>query len=123
MSALERARHLVGVRYRPGGRHPDSGLDCLGVVLSAFRMDLCAYRGRDGRSIDEDCAERLLRQAFEPVEAACDGDLVVMRQGRRWHLGIADGDALIHADARAGRVVRRRGHAPWPVVSRWREKD
>ena len=38
----------------------------------------------------------------------------------QFHLSIAVGDGLVHADAGIGRVVLRPGAPPWPVLARWR---
>ena len=122
MNPQDRARRLIGVPYRPYGRDPRTGLDCLGLALACFDVGEDRRNGGDGRFVDERAMARSLSQHFIEVSEPQTGDLVVMRRGRRWHFAISDAETLIHADARARRVIRRRGDPPWPVVSRWRMK-
>jgi hypothetical protein len=49
------------------------------------------------------------------------GELLLFRSGPgQFHLAIATGTGLIHADAMLRRVVERPGPAPWALVGAWR---
>jgi len=124
VAVVARARALVGVRFRPQGRTPETGLDCIGLVAGALGLDGAPrdYALRGGS------AERLwagLRAAgLSPVERAQAGDVLAMRAGpEQLHLGIFSGDGLIHGDAGLRRVVERPGPIPWPVLGAWRRKE
>jgi murein DD-endopeptidase / murein LD-carboxypeptidase len=120
-----RARALVGVRFRPQGRDPRLGLDCVGTAAAAagvpahrLRADY-ALRGRHRESI-----ERGLRGlGFSPVavEAAAAGDLLVCEAGpAQLHIVVRTEDSFVHADAGLRRVVERPLPVPWPVAGAWR---
>jgi cell wall-associated NlpC family hydrolase len=122
---VARARGLVGVRFRPQGRDPSHGLDCVGLAAAAagiaaerVRRDY-ALRGEPGEAL----AEALLGLGCRPVEAgrARAGDLLVCDAGPgQLHLAVSTGRGIVHADARLRRVVERPGPAPWPVTGAWR---
>lgn len=122
MSAVERARSLIGCTYRSFGRDPSHGLDCLGLILCSFELERTITGSRDGRNVPSESLVRELERSFRQIQRREDGDLIIMRRGKRWHFAIGDGDAFIHADARLRRVVRRRGALPWPQHSLWRLK-
>lgn len=119
------ARAMIGAPFRMHGRNPAHGVDCVGVICVAFagagvRIDApTGYRLASGRF---DQFERAALGAGLMVGAEVrTGDAVLCRiDARQWHLGIASGDGLIHADAGMGRVVERPGAIPWPVVRCWR---
>ena len=116
------ARALVGTRFRPQGRTPGQGLDCVGLVAAALgrgavRRDY-ALRGGCVRALVREMVQAGLREASE-VEA---GDVLVLRAGPgQLHLGIWTGTGLVHADAGLRRAVERPGAPPWPVLSVWRD--
>ena len=122
--AVTRARGIVGVRFRPQGRDPATGLDCVGLVLHAFgippdqvRRD---YRLRGNRR-DEIKAE--LSRYFEPTSnrSSRAGDVVLCcLRGRQFHLALHCGGAFVHADARARRVVETPGTPQWPILGTYR---
>ena len=106
----ERALALLGVPFRPQGRDPEIGLDCVGVVLWVFQIkeaDAPRYRLSDG---DWEQVLRAVGRWFEPVIGgkACSGDLVVFRLSRSFHFGVISGSNLIHADLAVGKVTARR---------------
>lgn len=117
----ERARALVGTRFRPHGRGGGEGVDCVGLVGTALgrgdvRRDY-TLRGGDMPALEAELAAAGLR-AVEDCQA---GDVIVMRSGPgQLHLGIWTGAGLVHADAGLRRVVERPGDVPWPVVGVWR---
>lgn len=122
MSAVARARSLIGCPYRTHGRNPRHGLDCLGLVLWCFGLDGQNDGFRDSKDVSSESLVRTIRASFYGVPEPKTGDLIVMRRGRRWHFAIVDDDTIIHADARLKRVARRRGEMPWPLHSVWRPR-
>lgn len=116
-----RARALVGVRFRPQGRDPAVGLDCVGLVAAALRV--CEVRGDyplRGGNLDE-LERELARAGLRRAAGRKTGDVLVMRAGpAQLHLGIATEAGLVHADAGLKRVVERPGAVAWPVLGAWR---
>lgn len=122
----ERARTLVGARYRPQGRHRSDGLDCVGVAAAALALDcerlpaLYALRGPGLAEIEAELSASALVQVSTP-EA---GDVLVFQTGPvQLHLGICTGSGFVHADAGLRRVVERPLPAPWPIAGVWRAAD
>ena len=121
-AVAERARALIGTRFRPQGRGPD-GLDCVGLAaaalgLGATRRDYL-LRGGDLAALEAGLAEAGLR----PVDEKIAGDVIVLRSGPgQLHLGVWTGEGLVHADAGLRRVVERPGAPQWPIVSIWRKE-
>jgi hypothetical protein len=121
----ERARALVGTRFRAQGRGAD-GLDCVGVVISAFGIDPrrvrrdYSLRRHERREVEQGLAEHFRRVA---VNAIRTGDVVLMAVGAdRLHLGVRTYDAFVHAHAGIRRVVETPGMPQWPVLSAWRRR-
>ncbi|WP_206433024.1 hypothetical protein, partial [Sphingomonas sp. ABOLH] len=122
MSAVGRARSVIGCRFRRQGRTPDDGFDCVGLVGWAHCV-----------AVPDDCPPRCsdvarvvagLGQGFRQVEQAVAGDVLLIESGPgQLHLAIASGDGVIHADAVARAVVERPGPPPWPVLSIWRKRE
>jgi cell wall-associated NlpC family hydrolase len=94
------AMGLIGIRYTFGGRSPDTGFDCSGLVRYVFNH----VTGRSLPHTSYDMARmgtRVERSELEP------GDLVFFNtRGRRnSHVGIYVGDGrFIHAPSAGGRV-------------------
>lgn len=124
--AVERARFLVGVQFRPQGRDPIFGLDCIGLILCAFAIPAAGAR-RDYRLAGNDTAalDRGLRSFFDRLSAedrnAGDVILCNVRPGQ-CHLAVECGGSFVHADARLRRVVETPGAPPWPVSAAYRRK-
>jgi cell wall-associated NlpC family hydrolase len=120
-----RARALVGTRYRPQGRDPRFGLDCVGTAARAAGVDVERVRGDyplRGPELAE-VEEGLCDLGCMPVAggAAEAGDVVVCRPGPgQIHLLVATDTGFVHADAGLRLVVERPGPAPWPVLGVWR---
>lgn len=118
---VERARALVGVRFRPQGRSRTTGLDCIGVAAAAIDApsppgDYVLRGGSAAR-----LAEGLAAAGLGRVEAAAAGDVVVLAPGQgQLHLGVLTATGMIHGDAGLRRVVERPGPPPWPITSIWR---
>lgn len=115
-----RARATIGARFRPQGRDPALGLDCVGVVAVALEgVPLPRdYRWRCGEWLD----------VVPPAEmTACDGsaagDVLLCRvSAAQLHLIVRTDSGFVHADAGLRRVVERPGVVPWPVVAAWRKE-
>lgn len=121
-----RARAFIGVRFRPQGRIPELGLDCVGLVMCTFGLppDLARrdYRLR-GRHLGELIAG--LGGPFRrlPRRSARTGDVLVMQVASdQWHLAVVTGHGFIHADAKIGKVVESAGASPWPVTAVFRRR-
>lgn len=120
---VARARALVGVRFRPQGRDPSHGLDCVGLTLVATRTGAedvpRHYRLRgDHRAWIE---RRLAALGWTPIGAPRPGDLVLFEAGpAQFHLGVVTPGGCVHADAGLRRVVERPDPLPWRIASVWR---
>lgn len=119
------ARGAIGARFRPQGRDPAWGLDCVGRAALALRAGgfagdiprAYALRGGDAARI----GALIDRVGLTRVAIARAGDLMLFETGpAQCHLGIAVPDGLIHADAMLRRVVERPGPPPWPLAGVWR---
>lgn len=122
---VSRARALVGARFRPQGRDPELGLDCVGVAARATGIEDArrdyTLRGQRQAEIEHELCD----QGFRPVGAdeAGPGDILVMMTGpAQIHVAVCTGDGFVHADASLRMVVERPRPVPWPVLSIWRSE-
>lgn len=121
MDAVERARALVGTRFRPQGRGPH-GLDCIGLVMAAFELPVeCAPRDyplRGDRRV-ELMAE--MAKHFRRVRKLTTGDVMLFEVGReQLHLALRTPAGFVHAHAGIGRVVETPGEPEWPLIAAYR---
>lgn len=121
-----RARALVGTRFRPQGRDPELGLDCIGLILCAFDLAADQVR-RDYRLRGAHRAELLAALAgpFRRIARARrqPGDVLLLEVARdQMHLAVVTAVGFVHADARRGKVVETPGTPPWPVVAVFRRR-
>ena len=121
---VDRARSMVGVKFRPQGRDPATGLDCVGVVVRAFGIPPESVR-RDYRLRGAHCAEidRVLSRWFERIapEQTCLGDVMLFEVSQsQIHLAIACGGTFVHADASIRRVVETPMPPDWPLRGAFR---
>lgn len=122
-AVIDRARALVGVRFRPQGR-TDEGLDCVGLVVAAAQLppDLVprdyAMRGTAPDGLSAHYAGHV--QCIARDDAAA-GDILLVSTGPDQHhfVVLVDG-GFVHADGCIRRVVERPGTVPWPVLAAWR---
>lgn len=122
---VQRARSLAGCHFRPQGRDPALGLDCIGLVMRVFaipaervRRD---YRLRDTRPRE---FEEELGRFFVPAATSCSGDVMLCQVGNgRLHLAIHCGGSFVHADAGLRKVVETPGEPSWPVTAIFRHPD
>jgi NlpC/P60 family putative phage cell wall peptidase len=104
------ARACLGTPFHHQGRVAGIGLDCIGLVIHAFRAaglvidDQVDYGRRpDGKRLEV----ALHRHGFVQVEDRRAGDVLLFRFNRApQHVALAIGEgAMIHAYAPVGRVV------------------
>ena len=121
-----KARALVGVRFRPQGRDPETGLDCVGMILRACAIDSAAVRSNYALRGDhahelKSALGALCRRVM--TAQAREGDILLMAAGpRQMHLGIRTERGVVHADAKLRRVVETPGKPPWPVIGAYRAR-
>ncbi len=119
------ARTCVGTRFRPQGRTPGLGLDCVGVVLVAARAVgvgvpvLPAYALGGDHAHDLEAV--LLAAGCRPVTAAAAGDILVIAAApRHRHLAVVTPAGVVQAHAGLGRVVEGPIDSSWAVLAAWR---
>lgn len=121
----QRARGLVGTRFRPQGRG-GGGLDCVGVVLATFGVESGAIRRNYSLRGDHGVeVEAALREHFRrvPARSARPGDVLVMSAGpQQIHLGIRTAAGFVHAHAGIRRVVETPGTPAWPILAAYRRR-
>jgi hypothetical protein len=121
---VARARGCIGARFRPHGRDPAWGLDCVGVAAIAFARAVpadYALRGGDAGAI----AAAIGWSGLRPIEgeAAGAGDLMLLAAGPgQLHLAVLTEGGFVHADARLRRVVERPGRPDGAVIGAWQEE-
>jgi lipoprotein Spr len=125
---VERARALIGARFRPQGRSPERGLDCIGVVVMAAGIDTGQVRDDYGlrSSNPEELNDGFDKAGFVriPPNVADDGDILLVRSGpAQLHVVVLTPLGYVHADASLRRVVESPGEVPWPILSAWRYPD
>ena len=94
------AMGLIGIRYTFGGRTPDTGFDCSGLVRYVFNRVT-------GRSLPHNSFEMARMGSRIEQGELQPGDLVFFNtRGQRFsHVGIYVGDGrFIHSPSRGGRV-------------------
>ena len=121
------ASRLVGVRFQLHGRDPQTGLDCVGVIVAAL-----AVNGRAAPPLPHYTMRRTQLTPFDQLAAGrglCDvsgtsepGDVLVFRTGpAQWHAAIAlDGGRIVHAHAALRRVVSSVASSDWTLERHWR---
>ena len=118
----ERARALVGCKFRPQGRHAALGLDCVGLVLAAYGIAATSFR-RDYRLRGDHLREleREIAVYFARSRMRGAGELMLCSVAPdQLHLAISCGASFVHADAGLGRIVETPDAPPWPVLARYR---
>lgn len=122
----ERARALVGTPFRPQGREPRLGLDCIGLIAVSFGLPLehvardYRLRGDHWKRIESgmDPFFRLV-----PRKQAQAGDVLLFAVARdQWHVAVKTSKGFVHADARLRKAVETPGDAPWPLARVFRRR-
>lgn len=121
----ERARALIGTRFRLQGRGRE-GLDCVGVAVATFDLPIetvrCDYRMHGDHEAE---LRSSLARGFRRVSAtrARPGDLMLMRvSDEQLHLGVRTAAGFVHAHAALRRVVETPGLPQWPVIGNYRRR-
>jgi len=100
----------IGLPYRVLGRGPDA-YDCLGLMMAVQAEQFGVHLDYGLVNIgQEECdAKARYLPAWARVDEPREGDVVLMRRGRGWHVGIAlDGEWMLHADAPASSITNYR---------------
>lgn len=123
---LRRARGTLGTPFRPQGRASGIGLDCLGLIRIAYRLDedRSGYR-LSGEGHGDELRVRLGRH-FRTIarERRRAGDLLLLRVARRqWHLAVWTGEGIVHADAGLRAVVERPGEPDDAIEAVFRRRN
>lgn len=121
----ERARALVGTRFRLQGRS-ELGLDCVGVAIATYGLPEGGIRG-DYRLRDDHLGEvrEALTRHFRrvPTRWLKSGDLMLMRVASdQLHLGTRTAAGFVHAHAGLRRVVETPGMPEWPLLGVYRRR-
>lgn len=115
---------LLGTPFRLHGRHPETGLDCVGLVLLSLRRAGIAaaepppytLKGASLTLVTELAAKARLMPCTGPSQ----GDIVLARSGPgQFHLMIQSNGGFVHAHAGLGRTVLMPAPSPWPIMARW----
>lgn len=120
-----RACALVGTRFRPQGRTPGEGVDCVGVAAFACAIPSESvprnYALRGGALEEIEGLLRGLGCRRVAGETPEPGDIAICRPGpAQFHLVVITPFGFVHADAALRRVVQRPDPIPWTLVSAWR---
>lgn len=113
---VDTARSMLGVRYRYGGRTPEEGFDCSGLVAYSYERAGIQGLPRSARDLERRATPVSL-DALEP------GDLLFFRLSgsKTSHVALYEGDRhFIHAPS-SGKGVERVGfdHVYWgPRIGR-----
>lgn len=122
--AFARAQSLLGVPFRPHGRSPHLGLDCIGVVLWAYEIagkTAPRYRLSDGSWPE---IEAQVSRWFEPAtDGAVQEALLITQRRRCFHFAVGGPTTFIHADLRIGRIVETPLHGLEGPTRCYRRKE
>ena len=119
----ERARALVGTRFRPQGRG-EHGLDCIGLVMAVFEIPPeLAPRDYRLRSNQGDELAAGLARHFRKVRKIAPGDVLLLEvESDQPHLAVRTRAGFVHAHAGIGRVVETPGLPDWPLLGAYRKR-
>jgi hypothetical protein len=122
---VERARGLVGTRFRPQGRGA-GGLDCVGLVLATFALAGDAVRRNYSLKGDHEAELRhglIVHFREIGVDKLREGDVMLMSVATdQLHLGVRTRAGFVHAHAGIGRVVETPGFPEWPLLAAYRKR-
>lgn len=98
--ALSQALDQLGARYRYGGKSPEGGFDCSGLVHYAYQNTLSVDLPRSSKAMSRMDLPDVKRADLQP------GDLVFFRIGGQIsHVGMYKGDGeFLHANRSGGKV-------------------
>ncbi|MDR7102803.1 NlpC/P60 family protein [Croceicoccus sp. BE223] len=123
----EAARRLVGVPFRLHGRDPQTGVDCVGLVLAALDSIGAVTVSPKNYALRQTSIAHLLPLAtengFEPASGAPQpGDLILFAlPAAQHHVAIClCGERIVHAHAGLKRVVEGMPGNGWRIEQIWR---
>lgn len=122
----ERAKSFVGVPFRPQGRGPRDGLDCVGLCLAVYGLP--AEFGRRNYRLRGDHRAELQAALNGPfrrvgIKSGRPGDLLLLHVADdQLHLAVTTPCGFVHADARLRRVVETPGAPGWPLIAIYRRR-
>ncbi|WP_249340222.1 NlpC/P60 family protein [Sphingopyxis sp. L1A2A] len=124
--AFAAAQAMVGVRFRPQGRDPATGLDCVGLVWAAYAAAGARLPGPTNYPLRGWSRARveagLAAAGFAPVQDAAQvGDVALIAcAAGQFHLGLIGAATFVHAHAGLRRVVETPVDALAHDAVRWR---
>lgn len=123
------ARDFLGVRFAHQGRHPATGLDCLGLLIATATKAGITLQGKMPQILDDrqygtrpdtEYLQAMLGNHLQVVDSPQKGDVLLLNiGGRPQHLALVSdypvsGElGMIHAYAVARRVVEHRLDTLW----------
>lgn len=121
------AESFLGCPFRLHGRDPDTGLDCVGLVLCGLKLAglksvAPAYYGLRNTNCEKQLAA-IPASGFAPISEKPEcGDLLVVHPGpAQWHLlVVTQGQQYVHAHAGLRKVVQSQLPTLWPIEQHWR---
>ena len=118
------ARTAVGTRFRPQGRLPGVGLDCVGVAMLAAEAAGVTPRIEAyvlGGDHDGKVEAVLAALGCRAVSWAVPGDLLLLAPTpRQRHLAVVTPAGVVHAHAGLGRVIEGPLDPEWTILGAWR---
>jgi cell wall-associated NlpC family hydrolase len=121
------AEQLAGAPFKMHGRDPETGIDCVGLVLCALRGAGVEAPGPGGYAlrnltIDKHLGWVSALQLHDVSGVLRPGDVLLFRlPAAQFHLGVVSTrGALIHAHAGLRRVVVTSPPFAWRVDRHWR---
>jgi len=126
MAIVRAARACIGTPFRPQGRRPGEGLDCVGVVTAALAGAGIVvdpprdYALSDTRDRDIDAPFIMAGLVRVPDTQCTAGDIIVFHVScRQRHLAVMTGSGIVHAHIGLRRVVETPLPLPWPPAAVW----
>ena len=120
----ERARAIVGTRFRAQGREPATGVDCAGLIIAAFGLPPAQFRRNYRlRGAHRDELDSVMARYFRrvPRMSGRPGDVLMLRVAHdQLHLAVITDAGFVHADAGLGKVVETPGAPRWKALAVYR---
>ena len=109
---------MIGIPFKYGGRHPEEGLDCYGLVIHFYSTvyglpvpDVDIYDDSQRHQSAEIHDRLRMQPQWVETKELCDGDVVTFGEGNgskdAIHCGIYVNGYVLHTTERAGSVLMR----------------